>query len=115
MNRPDSIRHRLIKSPQVTTGPLIGSRKVHSVPEGHPHVQVPLREIALSNGEAFRVYDPSGPYTDDAVKIDVKQGLTPVRAEWIAARGGVEAYEAVTSSRRTMAGWATNTAPRPSR
>ncbi|WP_108682991.1 phosphomethylpyrimidine synthase ThiC [Methyloceanibacter sp. wino2] len=93
MNRPDSIRHRLIKSPQVTTGPLIGSRKVHSAPEGHAHVQVPLREIALSNGEAFRVYDPSGPYTDDAVKIDVKRGLTPVRAEWIEGRGGVEAYE----------------------
>ena len=93
MNRPDSIRHRLSESPQVTTGPLIGSRKVHSAPEGHADIQVPFREIALSNGESFKVYDPSGPYTDDNVKIDVKRGLDPVRSEWIAARGGVESYE----------------------
>ena len=93
MNRPDSIRHRLSESPQVTTGPLIGSRKVHSAPDAHAHIQVPFREIALSNGESFKVYDPSGPYTDDNVKIDVKRGLDPVRSEWIAARGGVESYE----------------------
>ena len=94
MNRHDiSIRHRTIKSPQVTTGPLSGSRKIHASPPGHDGIAVPLREIALSNGEIFRVYDPSGPYTDSDVKIDVKRGLAPVRAEWIAGRGGVETYE----------------------
>ena len=94
MNRHDiSIRHRTIKSPQVTTGPLSGSRKIHTSPPGHDGIAVPLREIALSNGEIFRVYDPSGPYTDSDVKIDVKRGLAPVRAEWIAGRGGVETYE----------------------
>ncbi|MEM7191698.1 MAG: phosphomethylpyrimidine synthase ThiC, partial [Pseudomonadota bacterium] len=93
MNRPDSIRERLIESPQVTTGPLMGSRKVHSSPDGHAEVQVPLREIDLTNGDKFQVYDPSGPYTDDAIKVDVKRGLSPLRTPWVEARGGVEAYE----------------------
>jgi phosphomethylpyrimidine synthase len=47
-------------------------------------VQVPVREIALSGGEApFRVYDTSGPHG-----CDVRQGLPPLRDPWIAARGG---------------------------
>ena len=94
MNRHDiSIRHRTIKSPQVTTGPLSGSRKIHTSPPGHDGIAVPLREIALSNGEIFRVYDSSGPYTDESVKIDVRRGLAPVRSDWIAGRGGIEPYE----------------------
>ncbi len=42
---------------------------------------VPMREIALSNGERLRVYDTSGPLGHDA-----REGLPPVRAGWIAAR-----------------------------
>ena len=72
--------------PKVTTGPLPGSRKVTSSPEGHPDIAVPLREIALSNGTLFRVYDPSGPYTDAAAEIDVQRGLPRLRAPWIEAR-----------------------------
>ena len=56
-----------IEVPKVTTGPLPASSKVYSSPEAHPDVRVPFREIALSPGSgepAFRVYDPSGPYTD---------------------------------------------------
>jgi phosphomethylpyrimidine synthase len=58
-------------------------------------VRVPFREIVLqpeANEPPFRVYDPSGPYTDSTAKIDVEQGLPRHRANWIAARGGVEAY-----------------------
>jgi phosphomethylpyrimidine synthase len=47
---------------------------------------VPVREIQLSGGEPpLSVYDTSGPQD-----IDVRQGLPPVRAGWIAARGRVE-------------------------
>jgi phosphomethylpyrimidine synthase len=81
------------EGPEVTTGPLAGSRKVHSSPEGHDDVRVPFRGIELSNGDSFQVYDPSGPYTDSDAAIDVKAGLSALRAEWIAARGGVETYE----------------------
>ena len=44
------------------------SRKVHV--EGAPGVRVPMREIALSNGETLRVYDASGPHGHD-----VRDGL----------------------------------------
>jgi phosphomethylpyrimidine synthase len=38
------------------------------------------------------VYDTSGPYTDPEAKIDVRKGLTPIRQEWIEARGDTETY-----------------------
>ena len=84
-----------IKMPKVTTGPISASRKVYSSPEGHEDIRVPLREIALTDpGEpAFRVYDPSGPYTDPDAAIDVAKGLARPRDAWIAERGGVEAYD----------------------
>ncbi|HEV2149280.1 MAG TPA: phosphomethylpyrimidine synthase ThiC [Longimicrobiaceae bacterium] len=57
------------------------SRKVYV--EGRHGVRVPMREIALSGGEPpLRVYDTSGPLGGD-----VRQGLPPLRAEWIRARG----------------------------
>ena len=79
--------------PKVTTGPISASRKVYSSPEGRDDIKVPLREIALTDPEmaTFRVYDASGPYTDDQVNIDVAKGLAPVRAAWIGRRD-VEAY-----------------------
>jgi phosphomethylpyrimidine synthase len=82
-------------SPKVTTGPLTGSRKVYSAPEADPDLRVPLREISLADPEmpAFRLYDTSGPYTDESVTIDVERGLPPLRRPWIEARGGLEPYE----------------------
>ncbi len=74
----------------VTTGPIIGSRKIYSSPEGRPDIAVPFREIALdpfADEPPFRTYDTSGPYTDLAATIDLEAGLPPIRAPWIAARG----------------------------
>lgn len=81
--------------PTVTTGPIAGSSKVYSSPEGHSDIQVPLREIALTDPAepTFRVYDPSGPYTDDSATIDVEKGLPRIRANWIRERGGIEEYD----------------------
>ncbi len=84
-----------IMLPTVTTGPIQGSRKIYDAPAGQPDVRVPFREITLqpeANEPPFRVYDPSGPYTDAQATIDVEQGLPRHRAAWITARGGVEAY-----------------------
>jgi D-tyrosyl-tRNA(Tyr) deacylase len=36
------------------------------------------------------VYDTSGPYTDPAVKIDIRSGLAALRAAWIAERNDTE-------------------------
>src|SRR5580692_2463776 len=75
------------KSVSITRGPLPGSRKL--LVDG-----VPFREVPLSGGEApVRLYDTSGPYTDDSVKIDIEKGLRSVRRDWILARGDVEEYE----------------------
>ena len=73
----------------VTTGPIVGSRKVYAAPKGRPDIRVPFREIALSDPKepAVRVYDPSGPYTEGAARVDLAEGLAPVREDWIAARG----------------------------
>ncbi|MGD0189288.1 MAG: phosphomethylpyrimidine synthase ThiC [Rhizomicrobium sp.] len=72
---------------EITRGALPGSRKIHLG-------GVPFREVALSGGEApVRLYDTSGPYTDDAVSIDIARGLQTKRADWIVARGDVEEYQ----------------------
>jgi phosphomethylpyrimidine synthase len=78
----------------VTCGPLPGSRKVYHQPQGRPDIKVPFREIALdpsANEPPLRVYDPSGPYTEDAPHIDLSAGLPRLREPWFSARG-FEAY-----------------------
>ena len=75
------------KAVEITWGPLPGARKL--MVNG-----VPFREVPLSGGEAtVRLYDTSGPYTDDTVAIDIEKGLAAKRREWILARGDVEEYE----------------------
>ncbi|AEI37895.1 phosphomethylpyrimidine synthase ThiC [Zymomonas mobilis] len=78
----------------VTTGPIRGSRKIYV--EGKKGVRVAMREIALepsAKEQPVRVYDCSGPYTDPNIKIDIRQGLKPIRRDWILARGDVEEYQ----------------------
>ncbi len=75
------------KSVTISRGPLPGSRKLYV--DG-----VPFREVPLDGGEApVRLYDTSGPYTDDSVAIDIEKGLAAKRRDWILARGDVEEYE----------------------
>ena len=77
----------------VTTGPLPASKKIYISPKEAPDLEVPVREIQLSEGANepnVRVYDPSGPYTDEAVEINVETGLARPREAWITERGGVE-------------------------
>ncbi len=84
------------KTPEVTTGPLPASRKVYVAGDVHPDIRVPVREIELhpsANEPALPVYDPTGPYTDPAVAIDVERGLARPRTDWVRQRGGVEEYE----------------------
>ena len=84
---------------RLSTTPFPASRKVH-IEGRQPGVRVPMREISLNaasaphgNGagpDSLTVYDTSGPYTDPAAEIDIRRGLRPVRAGWIAARGDSE-------------------------
>jgi phosphomethylpyrimidine synthase len=75
--------------PQVTTGPIPGSHKVHhevTIPGSGPALRIPRRRVDLSDGTHIDLYDTSGPYTDPDADIDVHRGLEPLRAPWIAAR-----------------------------
>ncbi|MFA6616611.1 MAG: hypothetical protein WCS60_11080, partial [Hydrogenophaga sp.] len=87
MNAPDKLQQLL----SLTREPFPQSRKIY-VPGGQAGVQVPMREIALTNGETVTVYDTSGPYTDPQAAIDIRRGLPAVRSDWIAARGDTETY-----------------------
>src|ERR1700687_4063330 len=94
MNKPLSDSD--LATPKVTTGPIAGSRKIFSVPDGAPDLRVPLREFTVreaSGEEPVLVYDPSGPYTDNDVAIDVETGLKRARIAWVKERGGVEEYD----------------------
>jgi len=78
------------KPSAVTTGPIIGSRKIYTSPEGHPEISVPFREISLhpsAREEPVRLYDTSGPYTESDIKVDLAAGLPAIRAPWLAKRG----------------------------
>jgi phosphomethylpyrimidine synthase len=80
------------KPAAVTTGPVIGSRKIYSSPAGRPDILVPFREIDLhptANEPPFRIYDTSGPFADPAIRIDLEAGLAPLRSPWLARRGFV--------------------------
>ncbi|HEY6166750.1 MAG TPA: phosphomethylpyrimidine synthase ThiC [Verrucomicrobiae bacterium] len=94
MNKPVSPAD--LVTPTVTTGPICGSRKIYTTPEGAPDLRVPFREIALdpsAKEPPVRVYDSSGIYTDLDAGIDVENGLKRVRATWVEERGGVEEYQ----------------------
>src|SRR4029079_13920575 len=70
------------------------SRKVYVEERG---VRVPMREISLTNGEALRVYDTSGPQG-----FDVGQGLPALRAPWIAVRRGSDTVTQLQFARRGL-------------
>src|SRR5574344_2428220 len=88
MNAPDNFVQLLARTresfPASIKSYIVGSR---------PDLRVPVRDIALTNGEVVSVYDTSGIYTDPEAVIDVRKGLPSVRATWIAERGDTEAYE----------------------
>lgn len=56
-------------------------------------LRVPVREVALTNGERMCLYDVSGPYDEPDAVIDVRRGLPAMRAGWIAERADTEPYE----------------------
>ena len=88
MNAPDKFAQLL----SLTREPFPASRKAHAPGALHPQLRVPMREVALSNGETATLYDTSGPYADPASEIDVRRGLPGVRSGWIQERGDTELY-----------------------
>ena len=92
MNAPDKLALELNDKLALTREPFPASRKIY-LTGSTPDMRVPLREVALSNGEQVALYDTSGPYTDPDAVIDVHRGLPEVRGSWIEARGDTEPYD----------------------
>ena len=91
----------------ISREPFPGSHKVYVPGSLHP-IRVAMREIGIGEtrdtftnsvtpNAAVTVYDTSGPYTDPAVEIDVREGLPRLRESWISERGDVEQLDEVSS------------------
>ena len=85
---------------------LPASRKIY-ITGSRPDVRVPMREIAQADTPAAMgaeknpsivVYDTSGAYTDPDATIDIRKGLPPLRARWIAERDDTVELEGPTSA-----------------
>lgn len=85
--------------------PFAKSKKVY-VKGSRPDLKVPFREITLSDtpstfgaekNPAVMVYDTSGPYTDPEYQIDIRNGLPPLRSQWIDERNDTEFLDGPTS------------------
>lgn len=90
--------------------PFPNSEKVY-VEGSTPSIRVGMRKISLtdtlvggdeSNPELapnapIQVYDTSGPYTDPTVAIDLRNGLPPLRKDWVDARNDTQQLDSLTS------------------
>ena len=65
-------------------------------------VRAPFRQVELTptsgrfgqeSNPPLNIYDTSGPYTDPAAVLDLREGLPALRRPWILGRGGVEETE----------------------
>jgi phosphomethylpyrimidine synthase len=96
--RGKSTKSKILRN---VTKPFPNSQKVHIEAPGGK-IRVAMREITqaptrdfqgqITQNPALRVYDTSGPYTDPTAKIDICEGLKPLRLEWIEQRGDTESY-----------------------
>ncbi|WP_149526551.1 phosphomethylpyrimidine synthase ThiC [Sphingobacterium hotanense] len=95
-----------MKEQGISQQPFPNSKKIY-VP-GHLYpIRVAMREISLSNtklsngGEEenppITIYDTSGPYTDEELTIDVRQGISRIREQWILDRQDVEILDGISS------------------
>jgi phosphomethylpyrimidine synthase len=89
MNKPTGN----LEPAQIPTGERPGSKKVYQPGVLWPDIRVPFREVAVhpsANEPALTLYDPSGPYTDPTVAIDIEKGLSKTREPWVVSRGDIE-------------------------
>jgi len=98
MNANPSFLNATAHVDEAAIKPLPSSRKTY-VQGSRADIRVPMREICQSDTPAsfgaernppIFVYDTSGPYTDPGAAIDIRNGLRPLRDQWIAERNDTE-------------------------
>jgi phosphomethylpyrimidine synthase len=103
---PQNFSNTTARVDEAAVKPLPNSRKIY-VQGSRADIQVPMREIRQSDTSASMgaeknpplwVYDTSGPYTDPAVKIDIRSGLPALREQWIAGRNDTEILSGLNSA-----------------
>ena len=96
---------QLPKQGSISCNPFPASKKIFIKGKIHD-INVAMREISLTNtvnpddpgyNHPLIVYDTSGPFTDPKQKIDIHQGLYPLRKPWLEARGDIEKLTTPTS------------------
>ena len=103
---PENFLSKTITVDEAVTRPFPNSRKIY-VSGSRADIRVPMREVVLSDTPSsfgaehnapMPLYDTSGPYTDPAAAIDLRQGLPPLREAWIEDRGDTEDLGATSSA-----------------
>ena len=103
---PKSFSNTTAEVDAAAVKPLPNSRKIY-VQGSRTDIQVPMREIRQSDtttsagaekNPPIWVYDTSGPYTDPAIKIDIRSGLPALREKWIDGRNDTEILSGLNSA-----------------
>ncbi|TVO75199.1 phosphomethylpyrimidine synthase ThiC [Sedimenticola selenatireducens] len=105
-NKDNTLPLQPVDTDSMAVQPFPGSRKIY-IQGSRPDIQVPMREITLTDTPAtfgaepnppVLVYDTSGIYTDPNAKINLKEGLPEIRRSWIEERGDTEQLSGVSSA-----------------
>ncbi|MCG6968230.1 MAG: phosphomethylpyrimidine synthase ThiC [Gammaproteobacteria bacterium] len=100
---PENFLGKTAKINDASIQPFPNSKKIY-ISGSRADIKVPMREVTLNptpiqnpdgtpgfeQNQPVLVYDTSGPYTDPQVCIDIRNGLSEVRAAWIEERGDTE-------------------------
>ena len=104
--------------------PLPASKKIYVPGKIYPDINVPFREISLSDthtdtknekNEPLRVYDCSGIYTDSNISKNIEKGLPQIRKKWINDREDTDQLTTASSIYYHTRNLAKNTTPFPNR
>nr|WP_168464605.1 phosphomethylpyrimidine synthase ThiC [Wolbachia endosymbiont of Ctenocephalides felis wCfeT] len=87
------MKNKKILSKTINTHPLPNSKKVYVSGKSFSEIRVPMREISLTDGTFFTVYDTSGFHTDPQIKVNIHRGLPDIRSSWIKTRDDTIVYE----------------------
>ena len=94
----DSMQNKSAQLSDEFTQPFSGSKKIY-VQGSREDINVGMREVTCANTAAsfgqeenppITIYDTSGPYTEPNQPIDLLEGLSPLRNNWIEEREDTE-------------------------